>query len=450
MKNRWTPGLACALAALLLPAAAFGQSAAADAPAGPAVEPSTAAPSTAPPAPIGGGSPRVTAVVSDQAKHPDRAGLGDRITVSVSDLPALIAQAGNDCKGIVLFLAGIALPATPPERCDPMGNSLGFYLERNKRTGGADQTDRTDAAWRALLGRPGGFTRAVAVSVGPSADRALPTEVDDFNLVVVRPSGFYLFVIGFGVIVILFAILARRSNLLRDAAARPAPGQRPPFSLSRFQMAFWLLLVVAAYLFLWIITGELDSLTDSVLALIGIGSGTALGAAMIDSGKQESAAKANGQLAGRAETLRSTIAVLQQQFQAPGTDAKSMGEELAARKGQLVQVEASMAAQGEPGRQASTGSFIRDVLGDAGGISIHRFQMFVWTLVLGMIFVGSVYRSLEMPEFSATMLGLMGISSGTYLGFKFPEQPGKASGGAANGDDAEALPPLVPPPANPA
>jgi hypothetical protein len=67
--------------------------------------------------------------------------------------------------------------------------------------------------------------------------------------------------------------------------------------------------------------------------------------------------------------------------------------------------------------------FLRDILSDAGdGISIHRFQMFAWTLILGLIFVGSVYKDLGMPEFSATLLGLMGISSGTYLGFKLPEK----------------------------
>jgi len=43
-------------------------------------------------------------------------------------------------------------------------------------------------------------------------------------------------------------------------------------------------------------------------------------------------------------------------------------------------------------------------------------------VVLGIMFVSSVYNNLTMPEFSATLLGLMGISSGTYIGFKFPEQ----------------------------
>jgi hypothetical protein len=33
-----------------------------------------------------------------------------------------------------------------------------------------------------------------------------------------------------------------------------------------------------------------------------------------------------------------------------------------------------------------------------------------------------------MPEFSATMLALMGISSGTYIGFKLPMRGSEAGG----------------------
>src|SRR5258706_324505 len=76
----------------------------------------------------------------------------------------------------------------------------------------------------------------------------------------------------------------------------------------------------------------------------------------------------------------------------------------------------------EPG--GTSRGFLNDVMSDPTGVSLHRFQMFVWTLVLGVIFIGSVYKNLAMPEFSATLLGLMGISSGTYLGFKVPEKQG--------------------------
>ena len=66
--------------------------------------------------------------------------------------------------------------------------------------------------------------------------------------------------------------------------------------------------------------------------------------------------------------------------------------------------------------------FFKDILSDANGISFPRFQTAGWTLVLGVIFVVSVYRVLSMPDFDPQLLMLMGISSGTYIGFKFPER----------------------------
>ena len=138
-----------------------------------------------------------------------------------------------------------------------------------------------------------------------------------------------------------------------------------PYSLSLFQMAFWFTLVIIAYVFMWLINDELDTITSSVLALIGLGAATAIGATMIDKNKTQS---------------------------------------------------------GEATPAVSTRGFLHDVLSDANGISLHRFQMFVWTLVLGIIFIASVYKNLSMPEFSSTLLDLMGISSGTYVGFKVQEK----------------------------
>jgi hypothetical protein len=53
-------------------------------------------------------------------------------------------------------------------------------------------------------------------------------------------------------------------------------------------------------------------------------------------------------------------------------------------------------------------------------VDFHRFQMMTWTLILGVIFIFGVFQQLAMPKFDATLLALMGISSGTYLGFKWP------------------------------
>jgi hypothetical protein len=138
-------------------------------------------------------------------------------------------------------------------------------------------------------------------------------------------------------------------------------------------MAFWSFLVIAAYVFIWLITEELDTITGSVLALLGIGSSTALGANLIDAGKAGAAPAGAGSVAP------------------------------------------------PPAAAAASRGFLRDVLSDDQGISLYRFQLFAWTLVLGVIFIASVYNGLQMPQFNPTLLGLMGISSGTYLGFKVPE-----------------------------
>lgn len=62
-----------------------------------------------------------------------------------------------------------------------------------------------------------------------------------------------------------------------------------------------------------------------------------------------------------------------------------------------------------------------DILSDANGVSLHRFQLFAWTAVLGIVFMFASYRNLAMPVFDTTLMGLLGLSAGTYLGLKIPE-----------------------------
>ena len=91
-------------------------------------------------------------------------------------------------------------------------------------------------------------------------------------------------------------------------------------------------------------------------------------------------------------------------------------------RARLAELNDQIATLAPPADAGVSKGFLRDVLSDRSGYSFHRFQIFAWTIVLGIIFISSVYNSLSMPEFSATLLGLMGISSGTYIGFKFPEK----------------------------
>jgi hypothetical protein len=324
--------------------------------------------------PAASSSPRVVAASSHAPGTPHRAGLGDRVTVTVHGVQGLLAQTGGDCNRILLFLGGLAIKGLPPEACDPQKGQFRFFLHREETPGEADPAD---FAWHALLGKPLHFQRQISVSVGATDDTPLPTDVDEFQFEILPPVAFYGFLAALVAAAALFVRLARRTDMLRNMRAVPAPGRRRPYSLARFQMAFWFFLVVAAYVFIWMITGELDTVTPSILALIGIGSGTALGAALIDANAPPNAGAERG----------------------------------------------------------SSTSFLTDVLSSDDGVSFHRFQMFVWTVVLGVIFCASVYRTLAMPEFSITLLGLMGISSGTYLGFKFPEQNATKSG---SGEDAPA------------
>ncbi|MEA2239880.1 MAG: hypothetical protein QOC81_4604 [Thermoanaerobaculia bacterium] len=301
-----------------------------------------------------GGAPSVFYAHSYLA-DPKTAGLDDRLSIHVQNFSTLLKNANGNCQAIVLFLEGMPIKGDKPESCDTARGHVRYRLLR---------VPDDDGAWHTLLGSPHGYLKEIDVSVGSDAQFSVPTRAT-FHLEVIPRPQFLAFLAIVTLALGIFVHLCRTTSLVRSGT-HPIPHERP-YSLSLFQMSFWFFLVIAAYVFMWLITDELDTITDSILALIGIGAATALGAALIDRNKT-----------------------------APAPD--------------------------EPGGKSL--GFLNDVMSDPNGVSLHRFQMFVWTLVLGVIFVGSVYKNLEMPQFSATLLGLMGISSGTYLGFKVPEKQG--------------------------
>ena len=188
----------------------------------------------------------------------------------------------------------------------------------------------------------------------------------------------------------------------KPAAAKAAAKALNPYSLARTQMAVWFFLAVCSWVFLWLVTGTLNTLTATVLALMGIGAATALGAEVQDAGKPT-----------YPETIDSKIKALEDK-QKKGTAVPSDLVDL-----HNLQVELNT----ELAKDAPTSDgFFTDVLTDASsGISFHRFQMFIWTIVLAIVFAVQVCQQLVMPDFDNTMLALMGISSGTYLGFMLKE-----------------------------
>ena len=261
-----------------------------------------------------------------------------------------------------------------------------------------------------------------------------------------KDQQFYLTVIpkfrtAFGLIVILgaliaFLALARHTHIIRDAAAPRRPDGQRPYSLARGQMAFWFFLVIASYFFLWIVTGDMDTLNPSVLGLIGISAGTALGSALIDARKPISAGSSGNQPI--VDVTRPHLEVLEE---LKNLRADTQKELEALQKARTLISSSDKNALGENERQQNEvrerlGNYrwqsayfawptwkgvMFDLLAENNVISFHRFQIFVWTLILGIMFIANVYNELAMPQFSATLLGLLGISAGTYVGFKLPE-----------------------------
>lgn len=379
--------------------------------------------------------------------------MGDIVVVEVSQLQALLNQANcRTDKGenkpncnkqkIVLYLDGRAIKGLEPESGAPIPErgTLRFHLQR---------TDASDEEWADLLGRPpifgsrsspegSLFIRPVEVSVGLENDSAIPTAIKRFSFVRVHE---WIFWVALAVLAgILFAVykLATSTTLLRDDVPvigepvnAPAAGETglvrpkllPSYSLGRCQMAFWFFLIITSFIFIFVITWQVNTITEQALALMGISAATALGAVAVDANKGgvtnvalENSARRYPALQKEQESLRQRIKELEDKVQAKtNTDAETL--ELEGKRARLLEVEKkiwelSTASQG----------FLTDVLTDINGYSFHRFQIFIWTMVLGVIFLHGVYHRLAMPTFSATLLALLGISGATYIGFKIPEQ----------------------------
>ncbi|WEF34535.1 hypothetical protein [Pseudoduganella chitinolytica] len=352
MAWRW---LAALLLALLVGAA--GAQPAAPAPAAAPAAPGTTPPEACP-TPRQYGAVAVTGVTAFVPYRPGAAlaevSLRDGIVVTVNDLDTLLAR--ERCsprqKKIVLFLDGRPLADIRPyPPSNPVANTLNFVLNR---------TETSRDVWTHLLGKPQFRPRQLAVSVGIEDEYPIASQ-HTIALRVIPMGWFALWTSLFSVLAVAFILLARRSDVLRDPGPLPGPGRRKPYSLARTQGAVWFGVVLAAYLFIGMITGDYaTTITPTVLALMGISAGTVIGSSLID--------------------------------HPPGTE----------------QVTETVGSRG----------WLADILSDRYGVSFHRFQMASWTLVLAIVFIQQVYRDLAMPDFDITLLGLMGISAGTYLGLK--------------------------------
>jgi len=341
--------------------------------------------------------------------------LGDVLAVKLSDVSKLSDKA---CEGrkIVLFLDGRPIKGlTPFPPTDPSQNELLFVL----------RTNTAPDSWNHVLGQPTLAHRFVTVSVG--FENLFPLRgtggtLPRMELDVVPTCWLVIWLILFLIMMGGFLYCAWRSNIIRDG--NPTGGtwaSRGTYSLAKTQGAWWFFIILAAYLLIGIVTGDfVQSLNSTALILLGIGAGTVLGSAAIDASKSGDEDERRTQ----ALAIEARLAAIKQR-QAAITDALALGQPetrqaLLDEQAALTTEEATKKSQYQKLVRSSENILI-DILSDASGISFHRFQMAAWTLVLSVIFVKGVYETLAMPVFDTTLMGLLGLSAGTYLGLKIPE-----------------------------
>lgn len=322
-----------------------------------------------------------------------------------------MAVPSNNASQVSLVLNGRIMNGLPARGPDESYSGLQFDL---KRLGGDTPDERENRErWDALvneLRRDPHLHISVAGSGNPPfwGSAVVPFRV--FSSLKWLVLGFLL------VLLILFLLLARHSDILRDSPSLDGEPKHS-YSLARCQMAWWFFLVAASYNYIWLALGDRDSLTSGCLILIGISAGTGLAATVVDSGKQ-----AQRRALEKEQVLSTTKLDEIRQAITAGSEANELAtlkSEQAQKMARLAELHTALESLPEP--PGPSQGFLVDILRDETGVSFHRFQMAAWTIILGFVFVTSVYGNLTMPDISPTLLGLMGISSGTYIGFKISD-----------------------------
>lgn len=236
---------------------------------------------------------------------------------------------------------------------------------------------------------------------------------------------------GMVILLLLLMRLGALTDLLRDRDLSVRADGLAQFSLARLQLVFWLYLVVGAFLIIWLVTDRLDTLNTSILSLLGISSATLLasklantftltdGQVPADPLRAARAGKSRSAIFDELKKHRTDLEIEARRIVGNPHHLDAASYEDATRKLEyrIQQTDSDLAYLGH----SFVTRFFVDMLSENGRVSLHRMQIVVWTVVLGVVFVARVRHELVMPEFSETLLGLMGLSSVTYVALKVPE-----------------------------
>ena len=307
-----------------------------------------------------------------------------------------------------------------------------------------EEEKATDDPFKRLMAKPA-FTMPskVTLTLKSGADTlTLPTAVTQeakdqrcqFDLIGIEQWMFWLMVIVFGLIFVSLCFFAAKTDILRDPCRRRPEGVEP-VSLARTQMAFWFVLIAAAFLFLWVTTGNVATINGTCLVLLAIGTTTALSSAAIQGNRDRRKDLSDVLRRTPYEMLKMTPLEMRAAIEARKKELEesapgSITSEERAQENEILkrhEEEIDCFLKKQPSWLPAPVYFWRyrlrtifeDLLTEeASTYDFHRFQILAWTLVLGSVFVVKVFNERVMPVFDTNVLLLMGISSGAYLGFK--------------------------------
>jgi hypothetical protein len=264
-------------------------------------------------------------------------------------------------------------------------------------------------AWDTLFKKQdSGYVMTLPVALAVGSEPAWTVQsTSPFQLYMAKDATVWgTLAIGMLIFGVAYYLLIKSPSALRDMKGGC-------YSLGKSQMAFWGLLVVLTFAGIWVLSGTMERIPAQVLTLLGISGATGLSAIVIRESKKSGADSER-------ETKLTALRDEQQKLQKEKLTAAAAFPP--ASDDRLIKIKSEIDDLSKPLPRTTSNGFWRDICDDGNGLSFHRLQVVIWTGVLGVVFVVSVLDAMSMPEFSETLLILLGISNGIYLGFKFPEK----------------------------
>jgi hypothetical protein len=228
----------------------------------------------------------VCANVFAQAPHtvsvwPQKPQLGIIVKIQTDNVSSFVKPdpSGKLPSGLVPYMGDVALKGSMLENYDPKTGIFRFTLLRNSGDAASKEAWTHVLSGVGRLNGQGNYNKRI--TIGRETEGAVPainsnkeTDPRRFELVVFPQPWSTISVILF---VLFLQILFLFGNTLKNSAPRGEGLQT--FSRGKCQMAWWTVIVLSSFTFVWLVTGSY-AMPASSLVRLGVSSATALGAVL--------------------------------------------------------------------------------------------------------------------------------------------------------------------------